>query len=97
MKRSLLLITLAISSMALAQDAVTMRRTFTEDLVEKFKVKGEHVIKVEADGEEFETSLSLTNNRVLTFTKVDKDGNASLLYEDVDYAGTEALAAKLQK
>ncbi|MBL8061249.1 MAG: hypothetical protein JNK63_11120 [Chthonomonas sp.] len=97
MKRTFIFLPIAIVSFALAQDAITLRRTFTDDQIEKFKVKGEHLIKVESDGEEFETSLSLTNNRIFTFNKVDKDGNASIRVEDVDYEGTESAEGETTK
>lgn len=97
MKRSLTFALLVLVATAFSQDAILMRRTFTNDLVEKFKVKGEHTITVNSDGEEFESSMSLLNNRTFTFSKVEPEGKAMFKYEDTNYTGTETAEGETTK
>lgn len=88
---------LVITQYAHAQDPITMRRTFANDLVEKFNVKIEQTMSIESEGEKFESALALASKRSFTYTKLDKDGNASFEFVSNDFSGTETSEGETDK
>ena len=73
------LLTLSAHSV-FAQDAVLMRRVFTNDLVEQFKVTTHMDTTFKSDDEEFKSSLDLTNDRFFKFTEVEKERNPKFAF-----------------